>query len=141
MYTEFLAAALEAQGQIEEERIAEAFERLDDDSSGYILKKNLKSFLGDDIPPEKVDDVLNQVDVDRDGKSKFSLFITTMVIRIMVKKVDISSLALFFFLSIFQKVSYDDFLTMFRTASIIEQESSVLDKRFFVENHANTEQQ
>lgn len=29
MYTEFLAATLEAQGQIEEDRIAEAFDRMD----------------------------------------------------------------------------------------------------------------
>lgn len=29
MYTEFLAATLEAQGQIEEDRIAEAFDRID----------------------------------------------------------------------------------------------------------------
>lgn len=35
MYTEFLAATIEAHGHIEEERIAEAFDRLDSDKSGY----------------------------------------------------------------------------------------------------------
>lgn len=35
-YTEFLAATLEALGMIEEERLAEAFDRLDSDDSGYI---------------------------------------------------------------------------------------------------------
>jgi calcium-dependent protein kinase len=34
-YTEFLAAALETQGAIEEHRLAEAFDLLDTDDSGY----------------------------------------------------------------------------------------------------------
>lgn len=34
MYTEFLAATLEAHGYIEEERVANAFDRLDSDDSG-----------------------------------------------------------------------------------------------------------
>jgi Ca2+-binding EF-hand superfamily protein len=34
-YTEFLAAALETQGTIEEYRLAEAFDLLDRDGSGY----------------------------------------------------------------------------------------------------------
>ena len=38
MYTEFLAATLEAQGRIEEERIAEAFDRLDSDDSRDVKK-------------------------------------------------------------------------------------------------------
>ena len=33
-YTEFLAATLEAHGNIEEERVAAAFDRLDSDDSG-----------------------------------------------------------------------------------------------------------
>lgn len=37
MYTEFLAATLEAHGYIEEERIAAAFDRLDSDDSGKRL--------------------------------------------------------------------------------------------------------
>jgi calcium-dependent protein kinase len=35
MYTEFLAATIEAQGYIAEERVAEAFDRLDADETGY----------------------------------------------------------------------------------------------------------
>jgi Ca2+-binding EF-hand superfamily protein len=37
-----LAATLEAQSYVEEERIAEAFDRLDSDDSGYISKKNYR---------------------------------------------------------------------------------------------------
>ena len=36
-YTEFLAATLEAAGWISEERLAEAFDRLDHDDTGYVL--------------------------------------------------------------------------------------------------------
>jgi Ca2+-binding EF-hand superfamily protein len=35
-YTEFLAATIEAHGAIDEERLAEAFDRLDSDDSGFI---------------------------------------------------------------------------------------------------------
>lgn len=37
-YTEFLAATIETQGVIEEQRLADAFDRLDQDESGYISK-------------------------------------------------------------------------------------------------------
>jgi len=38
-YTEFLAATIEALGPIEEARLAEAFDRLDSDDSGFISVK------------------------------------------------------------------------------------------------------
>ena len=37
-YTEFLAATMEAAGWISEERLAEAFDRLDHDDTGYVLR-------------------------------------------------------------------------------------------------------
>lgn len=39
MYTEFLAATIEAQGFIAEDRIAEAFDRLDVNETGYSTSK------------------------------------------------------------------------------------------------------
>jgi Ca2+-binding EF-hand superfamily protein len=35
MYTDFIAATIEAHGYIEEDRIAEAFDRLDSDETGF----------------------------------------------------------------------------------------------------------
>jgi hypothetical protein len=35
MYTEFLAATIEACGRIEDDYLAEAFDRLDSDDTGY----------------------------------------------------------------------------------------------------------
>ncbi len=39
MYNEFIAATLEAQNRIEEEKLRNAFDRLDADETGYISKK------------------------------------------------------------------------------------------------------
>ena len=38
-YTEFVAATLELHGRVEEKRLAEAFDLMDDDDSGYISKE------------------------------------------------------------------------------------------------------
>lgn len=48
-YTEFLAATLETDGrEVTDERLAEAFDQLDMDDSGFISKENLVEFLGKD---------------------------------------------------------------------------------------------
>merc|ERR1739848_483871 len=47
-YTEFLAATLEAQGRIKEERLASAFDRFDSDDTGFISRQNLRIILGSD---------------------------------------------------------------------------------------------
>jgi len=39
MYNEFIAATLEAQHRIEEEKLREAFDRIDSDETGYISKE------------------------------------------------------------------------------------------------------
>ena len=43
--SEFLAATIECQGQLREEALAEAFDRLDSDNTGFISRANLKSIL------------------------------------------------------------------------------------------------
>eukprot|EP00934_Nitzschia_sp_Nitz4_P009415 Nitzschia sp. Nitz4//scaffold133_size116822//56256//65702//NITZ4_003807-RA/size116822-snap-gene-0.16-mRNA-1//-1//CDS//3329535396//9405//frame0 len=75
MYTEFIAAALGAQGHIEEERIAEAFDRLDSDDSGYISKQNLRDFLGKDWTNEEIKQMMKESDVDNDGKISYPEFL------------------------------------------------------------------
>jgi Ca2+-binding EF-hand superfamily protein len=72
MFTEFIAATIEARGLIAEDRIAEAFDRLDSDDSGYISKANLKEFLGDDISDDEITRIMKDADLNNDGKISYS---------------------------------------------------------------------
>jgi hypothetical protein len=57
--------------RIEEERVADAFMRLDTDDSGYISKQNLRAFLGTQGTSERIDQLIKESDTDNDGRSKF----------------------------------------------------------------------
>mmetsp|Transcript_38667 Transcript_38667/g.54438 ORF Transcript_38667/g.54438 Transcript_38667/m.54438 type:complete len:249 (-) Transcript_38667:128-874(-) len=61
-YSEFLAATMEAHGHITEERIAEAFDHLDNDDTGYISAKNLHDFLGAAVPDTVLNKMIDDVD-------------------------------------------------------------------------------
>lgn len=74
-YTEFLAATIEAQGAISEERLAEAFDRIDSDDSGYISAENLKAMLGDDFPTEEIAAIITESDLTKDGKISYAEFL------------------------------------------------------------------
>lgn len=74
-YTEFLAATIEAQGAISEERLAEAFDRLDSDDSGYISAENLKEILGPDFPAEEIDIILKEAKTHKAGLISYSEFL------------------------------------------------------------------
>ena len=78
-YTEFLASTLEARVAIEEDLIAQAFDQMDQDKSGYISRKNLCSILGSTMcnPTDcdrLVKDILAEVDTDGDGKISYDEF-------------------------------------------------------------------
>lgn len=74
-YSEFLAATIEAHGSIEEDRIAEAFDRLDSDDTGFITVSNLTDFLGDDVPKKFIDSIIEEVDVSKDHKIDYDEFL------------------------------------------------------------------
>jgi calcium-dependent protein kinase len=74
-YTEFLAATIEARGAISEERLAEAFDRMDSDDSGYISTENLKEMFGDDFPEEEIEAIIKEVDPTKNGKISYSEFL------------------------------------------------------------------
>lgn len=84
MYTEFIAATLEAQGHIEEERVAEAFDRLDSDDSGFISRKNLSEFLGSHASSQEIQDLINEIDGDGDGQSKSVLRVDCLQVQSFV---------------------------------------------------------
>lgn len=73
-YTEFLAAALETQGVIEEHRLAEAFDHFDSDDSGYISKKNLRAILGKCGDDDYIERIMKEVNPRKDGKISYEEF-------------------------------------------------------------------
>jgi hypothetical protein len=72
-YTEFLAATIEAHGVISEEKLAEAFDRLDADDSGFISAENLAEMLGNDFPKDEIQSILREAS--QDGKVTYADFL------------------------------------------------------------------
>eukprot|EP00977_Amphora_coffeiformis_P011476 scaffold2767_cov177-Amphora_coffeaeformis.AAC.50 len=60
-HAEFLAATIEANGAICEERLAEAFHRVDADDSGFASKENPQDTLGADFPQSEIDSIVSVV--------------------------------------------------------------------------------
>lgn len=50
--------------------MADAFDRLDSDDSGFISKENLREFLGSDATLAEIETIMKECDTDHDGKSK-----------------------------------------------------------------------
>jgi hypothetical protein len=73
--TEFLAATIEAQGVISEERLAEAFDRIDSDDSGYISAENLAEMLGSDFPKEEIDAIIREAGLTKDNQVSYAEFL------------------------------------------------------------------
>lgn len=74
-YSEFLAATIETHGAIDESRIAEAFDRIDGDDTGYITVQNLKFMLGQDVSEDYIDDIINEVDLTLDHRIDYQEFL------------------------------------------------------------------
>ena len=73
-YTEFLAAALEAQGRINHVRIKEAFDVLDSDDTGFISAEDLRKVLGTKCSNTYIDEIIQSADMDGDGQISFDDF-------------------------------------------------------------------
>lgn len=74
-YTEFLAATLEAHGRIVEETLADAFDRMDVDDTGFISVQNLRDFLGSDATEDKIKQLMAEADLDGSGRITFDDFL------------------------------------------------------------------
>ncbi|CAK88109.1 unnamed protein product (macronuclear) [Paramecium tetraurelia] len=80
-YTEFLAATMEKQLYMKEEKLYQAFKMLDLDGSGKIDKKELQQVLGkaEKIINEKYwDDMIKEADKNGDGEIDYNEFIEMM---------------------------------------------------------------
>jgi calcium-dependent protein kinase len=74
-YIEFVAATIEAHGAIDEERLAEAFDRIDSDDSGYITVSDLRAFLGQDIPQSYIEKIISEADIVNDHRVSYEEFL------------------------------------------------------------------
>ena len=74
-YMEFLAASIEARGAIDEERLAEAFDRIDTDDSGHITIQDLRDFLGHEIPLPFLERIIDEADIDNDHTIAYNEFL------------------------------------------------------------------
>ena len=72
---EFLAASIESHGSLDEERLAEAFDRLDSDDSGIITVANLKEFLGEDLPEAYLEKVIDEANITHDHTISYEEFL------------------------------------------------------------------
>lgn len=73
-YNEFLAATLEARGYLEEERIAEAFQSIDRDNSGFIDYDKLRVVLGDSCAEDRIGEIIRAADKNNDGMISYDEF-------------------------------------------------------------------
>lgn len=74
-YSEFLAATLESVGSIDEERLAEAFDRIDIDDTGYITASDLRNLLGENVPLDYLDAIIDEADLLHDHRISYDEFL------------------------------------------------------------------
>eukprot|EP00591_Stephanopyxis_turris_P004121 CAMPEP_0195512890 /NCGR_PEP_ID=MMETSP0794_2-20130614/4684_1 /TAXON_ID=515487 /ORGANISM="Stephanopyxis turris, Strain CCMP 815" /LENGTH=624 /DNA_ID=CAMNT_0040640771 /DNA_START=74 /DNA_END=1948 /DNA_ORIENTATION=+ len=77
-YAEFLAAVSESQGLVTQERLADAFDRLDSEGKGYINKEDLKRILGSDYNEDLVHKMLEECDSNKNGNIDYDEFLRLM---------------------------------------------------------------
>lgn len=75
-YTEFLAATIECLGVIEEEKLAEAFDRLDSDDSGFISIQNLEELFAGELNVIKLEEIIKEANVTEDNKVSYTEFLS-----------------------------------------------------------------
>lgn len=62
-------------GQVEEKRLAQAFDLLDDDDTGFISNENLSKLLGKHVTQSRVEALIKEADTTGDGTISFEEFL------------------------------------------------------------------
>lgn len=84
-YTSFVAACLEKKSYLEQSRLYEAFRRFQD-NNGYVTTESLRELLGDKASHRQVEEMIEEADIDHDGRISFSEFSLMMGNRLPVNK-------------------------------------------------------
>ena len=74
MYTEFLASTLEAQGNVAQIKITEAFNHFDRGSKGYIDKDDLRKVLPRTMTDREIDALISEAGADSGGRVSLEQF-------------------------------------------------------------------
>lgn len=74
-YTDFLSALLDEQEYIDEDKLADAFDVLDCDDSGFISSENLRHFLDENYNDDEINNILHEADLNQDGQVSFEDFL------------------------------------------------------------------
>jgi len=75
-FSDFLAAMVSTRIEIHEELMQEAFRRFDEDGTGYITSTNLKKVIGDEFEGQKVEKMLCEADILKNGRISYHEFVS-----------------------------------------------------------------
>ena len=73
---------------IQEDELADAFDRLDSDDSGQITKANLRQLLGNQFSKELVEEMINDADFKQNGCVDFEEFKKMMIESVDKRKAE-----------------------------------------------------
>ena len=73
-YNEFVAAVLEKDGLLTEDRLADAFDRIDSEGNGFITHSDLERILGQNYEKNFVDKMILEGDFKKNGRIDFEEF-------------------------------------------------------------------
>lgn len=73
-YNEFVAAVLEKDGLLTEDRLADAFDRIDSEGNGFIRHSDLQRILGHNYEKNVVDNMIKEGDFKKNGRIDFEEF-------------------------------------------------------------------
>jgi len=74
-YADFLAAMVSSRINIHQDMVWKAFKRFDTDNSGEITMDNLKAIMGGTFTDAEIGQLVEEVDVNKDGKIQYSEFV------------------------------------------------------------------
>ena len=77
-YTEFIAASLEKNVYLNEQKLKDAFKLFDADKSGKISKSEISKVLNMSMNSKEVESIINKYDLNKDGEIDFKEFINMM---------------------------------------------------------------
>ncbi|CDW87482.1 protein kinase domain containing protein [Stylonychia lemnae] len=101
-YTEFIAGCMKSKIYLREENIRGAFQYFDQDQSGSITKDELKSILSSEdvmIPDAYIEQIIKEVDVNKDDQIDYNEFLEMMKkdlkVRLAVYNMNLKDLMIF----------------------------------------------